>query len=283
MKTMPYGRKSSTRSRAPARRSRAFTRPARKKVPYKYAKSLKLAVKREVAKGRENKRAALAIKPTTVPAVIATTQTLNVFPVMPEISQGTKMFGQRIGNKITPKWMTIKGWCTLDMTDEDPDYDRIGVRIFVGHVKQYPLYEDAINAANAAPANNWSYALLDYAGSPSQFDGTLNALQSPTNHRMWTSKAERRFTLMRPRIWNAPLTGDDFARSTAGSYKFFSMRVRCPPTVNYSTDGDVRSKNFQPVLLAGYSLLNGNIPADPTIAPKQMTISYTVNLSYEDA
>ena len=47
--------------------------------------------------------------------------------------------------------------------------------------------------------------------------------------------------------------------------------------------GDALPKNFSPTLLAGYTLLNGALPGNPATSPKQVTISYTTRLSYEDA
>lgn len=265
------------------RAKRNFTRVPAKKVPVAYKKAIARTIATEVAKGRENKYAARVVRPTTIPAGIAQTQTLNLFPVLPQIAQGTGEYGARVGNKISPKYMEIRGWCTLDMTDADKDYDRVAMRIMVGFVKQYPIYYDASNAVVGNPLGNWSYRILDGGAAPQAFTGTLDSFQAPVNHDVFTLKAERRFTLMRPRIWDAPLTGDDFARSTAGSYKFFRIKVKCPKVLNYAQASDDTPKNFAPVLLAGYTLLNGANPGDPSFSSKQVTISYTTRLSYEDA
>ena len=282
---MPFrnGYPKRNRYRNMRRTRRPFASVPAKKVPVAYKKSIKRAVADEIAKGRENKFAGYAITPTTIAAVAGTTTDDNVFSVMPKIDQGPRAYNSRLGNQITPKYLEIRGWCTLDMTDQDKDYDRVAMRIMVGFAKQTPLAVDMKNFINGSPLNNWSYALLKGTAGPQAFLGTLDDYQSPVNHEMFTLKAERRFTLMRPRIWNAPLTGDDFARSTAGSYKFFRMRIKCPKTLYYARDSDVIPKNFSPVLIAGYSLLNGSTPAVPPAAPKQVTISFTTNLSYEDA
>ena len=275
-----YARKT-FRGRRTARRN--FTRVPSKKVSFAYKKAIKRTVATIVAKGRENKYAARVVRPTNIPAAIAQNQIVNIFPVFPEIGQGTGEYGNRVGNKITPKYMDIRGWCTLDMTNEDKDYDRVAMRIMVGFVKQYPLYDDTIDSVLGSPLNNWSYRLLDGGAAPASFTGTLDSYQAPVNRDVFTLKAERRFTLMRPRIWNAPLVGSDFSRSTAGSYKFFHIKVKCPNVINYAQASDAKPRNFAPVLLAGYTLLNGSVPGNPTTSPKMVTISYTTRLSYEDA
>ncbi len=280
---MAYVRKSKGRFRRSGRRAtRSFTRPARKKVSYKYKRAITSAVKRVVAQGRENKYAAWVQRPTNIPAAIGKNQVVNVQRVMPYISQGIGEYANRVGNKINPKFMEIRGWCTLDMTDENKDYDRVAVRFMLGFPKQYPLFTDAEQAVTATPLDNWTYRLLDVAG-PTSFDGTLTSFQAPINRDVFTCKAERKFTLMRPRIWDQIFTGDDFARSTAGSYKFFKIRVKCPPVLNFAQASDIEPRNFAPTLLAGYTLLNGAAPGDPFTSPKQVTISYTTRLSYEDA
>ena len=232
----------------------------------------------------ENKTAAVVFRPTNIPAVIGTIQSLNVCPVMPNVSQGVSYYGQRVGNKISPKWCTIQGWLTLDLNSEDQDYDRIAVRMILGFPKKPHLYPDAIDKIQSSPADNWSYNILDAATSPTQFNGTLSAWQYPVNRRNFTVKAERKFTMSRPRIFDAITATTDFARNSTGSYKFFKMRVKCPPTLVYDTGASLRPNNFDPVLMVGYTLLNGAVPPAPdAAAPKPVTLSFTSRLSYEDA
>ncbi len=281
---MAYARKPKARfGRGRRRATRTFTRPARKKVPYKYKTAIKRTVASIVSKGRENKYAAWVQRPTTIPAVIGTNQIVNVLRVLPKISQGVGEYANRVGNKITPKYMEIRGWCTLDMTNENTDYDRVAMRIMVGFPKQFHIYNEAYDQLTSSPLDNWSYRILDGGSGPTAFNGDLTSFQAPINHDVWTSKAERRFTLMRPRVFDAVTATSDFARSTAGSYKFFRMRIKLPSVFNYAQSASDVPTNFSPTLLAGYSLLNGSLPGNPTTAPKQVSISYTTRLTYEDA
>lgn len=285
---MPYGPRSyrprqTTYRRGPRRSTRSFTRPVRKKVPYKFKKSLDVAVSRAISKRVENKHASVHFRPTTLPAIVGTTATFNIGGVIPPIAQGPGMFGNRIGNQIRPKYCTIEGYCTLDMTDQDHNYDRVGVIVTVGFPKRYHLYEDAISSIIGAPLDNWSYHLYDYGTDTGPSMGNLQTFQSPINHRVFTVKAQRKFELMRPRIWNAPLTGDDFARSTAGSYKMFKMRIKMPSVLNYNDSSTVRPEGFDPMVLMSYCCLNGYNPPSPAGAPRQVTFSYTTRMSYEDA
>lgn len=234
---MPFrdGYPKRNRYRGGRRTRRPFSRVPAKKVSFAYKKSIKRAIALEVAKGRENKYAGYVVKPTNIPGAIGLTQTVNIFEVMPKIDQGPGCYNARIGNQISPKYLDIRGWCTLDMTDANKDYDRVGIRLMVGFVKQYPLAIDALNVVSGSPLNNWSYRILKGTAAPQGFLGSLDDYQSPVNTDAFCLKAERRFTLMRPRIWDAPLTGDDFARSTAGSFKFFHIRVKNAKDVDICT------------------------------------------------
>ncbi len=194
------------------------------------------------------------------------------------------MFAQRVGNQVRPKYLNIQGWCTLDMSSEDKNYDKVGVRIMVGFPKQYHLNPDSVAEITGSPQDNWTYHLLDYGTGTSAFDGTLQAYQAPVNHRTFTCKAERKFVLTRPRIFDAAFSSDDMARYSANSIKYFQIRVKCPPTLEYRRDATQDPTNFSPSLLCGYTLLNGFVPPTPDAsAPKPVQLSYTTRLSYEDA
>ena len=284
---MPYGRRAYRRKNyfGGNRRNyrRNFTRVPSKKIPFTQRKALSRAVAIEVAKGRENKYAAWVQRPTNIPAIIGLTQIVNVMRVIPNIPQGLGEYAQRVGNQITPKSLIIQGWCTLDMTNEDRDYDRVAVKIFCGFPKQFPLYDNATAAISASPLANWSYSIMDTGVGPGPYDGTLNAFQAPVNRDIFTVKSQRSFTLMRPRIYDAITATTDFARSTSGSFKFFKMKIAVPHSMRYGVGTDQQPSNFAPMVMAGYTLLNGATPAPPATGPQQVTISYTARLSYEDA
>lgn len=287
---MPYGRKQPTYKPKVYTRGgrrnyrRNFTRTPAKAVPHRYEKSIKAAVSKAISSRTENKFAAYNYRVTNIPAVIGTVQAVNIGSVVPPITQGPGMFANRIGNSIRPKYLDIQGWVTLDMSSEDKNYDKVGIRIFVGYVKKYPLWEDSSAEVAGSPQDNWSYHLLDYGTGTSAFAGTLQSYQAPVNHRVFTCKAERRFVLTRPRIFDAAFSSDDMARYSGNSLKFFKIRVKCPPQMEYKNNQTQTATNFSPVLLCGYSLLNGFVPPTPDAsAPKPVQLSYTTRLSYEDA
>lgn len=248
------------------------------------SKNIQEYVKKEIHKNLENKDIAKIQEPTQITAVIGTNQAENVFRFFPRISRGTDKHS-RVGDKITPRFCQIKGYVTLDLNDTNQDYDRVAVRIICGFPKRYPLAGEALADIDVAPLDNWTNYLMNYGTVMESYDGTLRAVQAPVNRKEFTVKGQRTIFLSRPRFYDAPLVGNDAFRNSAKSVKFFSMKIKCPKTINYYDENDsTNSTTFEPLLLAGYSLLNGATPAAPgPAAPKPVTISFTTRLVYEDA
>lgn len=279
---MPYVRKSKVTFRRSRRRAaRPFTRPARKKVPFAYKKSLKVAISREISRRQENKYTAYESRPTLVGAPIGPTALTggNVFEVMPQIPQGVTM-NTRIGNAVTPKWCSIAGFVSLDNTNSDNDFDRIAVRIMLVTPKRFPIHNAAVNNIQQEPQDNWLWQLLDTGVGVEPFGGTVNDFQQPINRRDVTVHGERKFILTRPRLLG---TGQGtLARNGMDGVKFFKMKVPCPKVLKFTDGTQDRPNNFGPTLLVGFSLINGAIP--PALGSgKQLTCSFTTRLSYEDA
>lgn len=283
---MPYV----TRSRRPRTRGgryrrKPFTARTRAKVPVKYRKAITSAVARQIHLNAENKYAAYIQRPTDIKPVIGDIQTVNLLRVVPSVPKGTDV-NQRVGNKITPRYMSIRGYVSLDMSGVDADYDKIMIRLILGFPKRYPLYPNAVQQITNAPGANWTNLLMDFGTGMSKFAGTLDSLQAPVNRGVFTVKAQKYIRLTRPRFYDAALVGSDAFRYSGNAVKFFSMKVRCPKTFNYESVGnnDLYPTNFDPVLCAGYTLLNGATPPVPdATAPKPVTISFTTRLHYEDA
>jgi len=281
---MPYGRyrKKSTYRRSVRRPGRAFIRPARKKIPYQYKRSLKVAVNRAISRRTENKFAAWEQRPVQVTAGIGPNVLTgnNFLRVMPPISQGPAMFNERIGNKVFPKSCTISGFVSLDNTDENHDYDRIGVRLMLVTVKRFPTHDLAWENITANPQTNWSWELMDSAVGVEPFGASLMDFQLPVNRRVVTLHAERKFVLTRPRLLG---TGQGtVARDGHYGIKYFKMKVPLPKALVYDQGGQHTPSNAGPLLLVGYSLLNGALPPAQPLN-HFLTCSFVTRLSYEDA
>lgn len=267
-----------------------FFRKKRKYVPRRPRAKMNAAmvtsiVKQELRKNIENKYASVTLLPTQIPAYIGSnTNGGNVFQILPSILRGTPV-DARIGAKITPRSLIIKGYLTLDLNDLDHDYDRLIVRLIVGFPKRFPKGADALQEIIDHPDSNWSNSIINLGDTDSAFDGTLRALQSPINRSVFTVKAQKFISLSRPRFYDAALVGSDSFRESVHSTRFFKLEIKCPPTLNYANEGNAPyPNNFSPLLCAGYALMNGASPGLPSATiPKPVQISYTSRFVYEDA
>ena len=242
-------------------------------------------VKRELHLNTENKFASNTLLPTQIPAAIGINTTAgNIFPIMPSIFRGTEP-DQRVGSKITPVSLIIKGYLTLDLNDLDHDYDRVCIRLIAGFAKRYPSSVDALAEIQDHPNNNWTNKLVKLGSSDQAFDGTLGALQAPVNRAVFTVKAQKFISMSRPRFYDAALVGSDGFRESVHSTRFFTLKIKCPKTIKFDVDGNAAyPNNFAPVLCAGYALMNGSNPGYPSeVSPKPVMISYTTRFVYEDA
>lgn len=283
---MPYVRRNyKPRARGRGYKRKPYTARRNAKMPVKYRKAISTIVDRRIHRNIENKYAAFEQRPTQIPAYIGSIQGANLTRIIPSIPLGVNA-NARTGRKITPKYLEIKGWVTLDMNDTNQDYDRVVVRMMLVTPKQYPLYPDALQQITSAPGVNWTNQMMDYGTSVDGYIGTLSALQARPNVSVVKVHAQRFMTLTRPRFYDAPLVGSDAFRYSGNSTKFFKIKVRLPKVFHYRTitGNDLYPMNFDPVLCTGYSLLNGATPGipDPT-APTPVTLSYTARFSYEDA
>lgn len=281
---MPYVRRNYRKKYTGGNRrtgGRAFTRPATKKVPYKYKKSLKVAISKEISRRQENKFAAWESRPLNVCAGIGPSVTTgnNFLQILPPIPQGVSGIA-RIGNKINPKYCSIAGFVSLDNTNQNGDYDRIAVRIMCLTPKDYPTFPQALQNITDLPNDNWSWRLLDTGVGAEPFSGSVNDWQMPVNRRTVTLHAERKFVLTRPRLLG---TGQGtVSRNGMDGVKFFKMKVPLPKTLVYGIGTFDYPSNAGPVFVIGYSLINGALPP---VAPNNafLTCSFTTRLSYEDA
>jgi len=247
-------------------------------------KQVKKIVEKEYHKRTENKTAILYRDPIQIKPVIGTIQSENVIRCFPRVQRGTGS-DNRVGDKIQPLYCEVKGYVTLDLNDQNQDYDKIMVRLIMGFDKRFPLADEALANIGDNPSDNWTHRIMDNGNQMREYDGTLRALQSPVNRKEFTVKGQRYMRLTRPRFYDAPLVGNDAFRYSGNAVKFFKMKLKCPKSISYHDEHDTtHSTTFQPVLLAGYTLLNGATPPSPdAVAPKPVSISFTTRLIYEDA
>lgn len=261
---MPYGKKRMYKRKTTARKTkRAYSR--------KPSKSLVKIIQKQIHKDVETKTRSVNL------ALTAYNSGINVAgdatKVIPSIQQGLDN-AERIGDKIKGMSINIRGHLILSTpTLNNPSNCRVGVRLMVVQPKRYRNDTDVTTYYN-----NWMPYLLDNGANSQAFSGAIQDLYLPINRDCVTVYYDKVHFLTVTHIAVLSSIGvapEDLSKST----KFFNIRVPCKKTLNY-IDGNETPQNFSPVVIMGYSKLDGS-SAD-TLATS-VSMAYCSIFKYEDA
>lgn len=271
-----YARKRSTKSRGYSRKRVGFSHPKRSKLPYKYKRAFKTAVSKAISSRVETKWAVNIHQPRQIPVFIGQNQAQNVLSIIPRIPQGVRS-DERIGRKIHPKSLVVKGFVSMDMSQTNADdYDRLGIRIYVLRAKQYGNVADA-QLDIMTQTNNWTTEMMTDGALVAPWIGARTDWNLRPNPGVVNVLATRSFFLTRPRMLS-----NAGGRYSGNSIKFFKIKVPCPKGFTYEDTQANLPLGFAPMICVGGVLLNGTVPS--TVSPVlAMYLSTTSTLYYEDA
>lgn len=196
----------------------------------------------------------------------------DYYQVVPSIVQGP-MINERIGDSIRAQSLRIKGYVKLDIitTASVPNVSTVLVRLMVVSLKSKSNYDEVIGSSS--PLNG----LIRRGGITTTFAGNLNDINAEINSELWTKHYDRKFYLSQDYLNTAVGAAD--IRNTV---KFFNINIKCKDKVLKYDDGTsagVLPTNFAPVLLVGYSFLNGTAPDTVNTA---VGIYYDADLFFKD-
>lgn len=242
----PARRKAPARRRAPARGRRIL-----------YSTNFAQAVKSVVGRTEETKSLGTAVENGTIHNAAITNA--DLYPILAGMSVGPNS-GQRIGDKIKPSSIRIKGVVSF--------YDRgqtvqapMVVKIFA---LQWKGLKDGSSGFGSVPINT----LMDAGGSVGAFDGsTLRAL--------WSINKEA-FQVLGSATLKISDTDVENHKAQTGHYE---MTLKPPATFTYNT-GSLYPSNYAPFLALGWFYEDGSTPA-----PTDVNIIHTsyATLYYKDA
>jgi len=250
----------------------AFSKLRRKRSA-KPSKAFKKAVQAIVSANAESKQGFHSVSAENYNSGINVTG--DVKRLMPSISQGTAD-NARIGDQLKAQSLTIKGAIVYNpSTGQYGTYanSRIACRLMIVSPRLYPNIDDAQN--NAA---TWTQYLLKKGGTTSGFSGTLSDLWAPINSDGIIKYYDKVFYLDAP--YQATAVGSTLMGK---STRFFShgMKLR-NKTIKYdsSVSGGTQPSNYGPVMILGYTHMDGSAPDSLTTA---VQLSFDTIFNYEDA
>lgn len=233
------------------------------------------AVKRIIARGRENKMVSHQVEKAFHNSLITNA---DFYPIMPQVVQGGDDC-QRVGNKIQPKGLYVKGEISLCSNSGQNFQSNLPIRVRVlilsmRNVKQTNLIAPNINYLNLLVSNDdatATHTVLPY-------DGSVTNHMYPVNKDMYIIHKDYQFTL-------CPDNQDTTANDGSPLYKahrFFKFKISTPKylTFDYQGGGLNWPINFAPFCAIGYCFPDGTAP-DTT----QTKIATNVRsfLYYEDS
>lgn len=263
------------------RKAKPYRRPARRAVrkSSKPSKALTQAVQKIIHKDAENKEAYHEVETTYFNSAMNTTG--DMMRVLPNVIVGTAE-NQRIGEQIRAQSLKIKGHFLLSTANQGEANSRIAVRMMVVQPKNLSAYPD-VSVSTA-----WMQQLLKKGGANVAFTGLISDLYAPVNTDQITCYYDKVSYVTMPYLVYTTAAGvTSVNTATAASWdlskttKFFNINLKVKNKLlrydkSYSTS---QPTSYSPILLIGYSHLNGSVP---DVITTQVVLSYDSILQYED-
>lgn len=205
----------------------------------------------------------------------------SIIQLINQIQEGPASY-QRLGDKIRPKYLLVKGFVAINSTILVETAAR--VRLMVVSNKSAKNANPAV-----APALPLGALLNDnlvslapsvahgYRGNPDDDNSMINTEQ-------FIAHGDKHYDLVQAGKTPAvvpPIQGT----GAMVVYKYFKFKVKCPASLTFTDSNGDYPTNFSPFLLMGYSYPEGwSFPvADPDPLAGQVRIYARSTLFYEDA
>lgn len=206
----------------------------------------------------------------------------DIMKIIPNITNNSSDSG-RVGDEIRAKSIQIKGALIManNLSQNTTSPIRIAVRLMIVQPKRYNSFADI-----QANYSTWNSALLKKGGTQSNFTGTLSDLWAPINEDEIVKYYDKVYYMDQPYIFSQNFTGATVSPPTEltlhNTVKMFNIKLRCRnKKLQYdpSSDSGALPTNYNPVLILGYTHLDGS-SAD--VVNTQVALTYDSMFYFED-
>lgn len=256
-----------------SKRSSGSSRKTRKAVP-KPSSTMVKQVEKIIHKNAENFTAYTALPLTACNSAISVAN--DIFPVVPQITQGIQDNNRR-GDEFRGQKLRIKGHIILSQgLSTTPSNCRLAVRLLMVQPKAYNNF-DAISANYGT----WMPALLRKGGTNVGYTGIVSDIYADINRENVTVHYDKTFYMTLPYFAVSTSVGigvQDLQKST----RFFSITKKLNNKLlklDSAYNSGTTPVNFSPVILLGYTHLDGSTPDS---IETQVSIAFDSYLEYED-
>lgn len=203
----------------------------------------------------------------------------SVIPLIREIQNGDDSY-QRLGDKIRPKYLIVRGFIAIDKLVNVETAVR--VRLMVVSNKSDKNANPAVAAALPLGALLNDNLAASAPALAHGFTGTPADDCSSINSAQFIAHSDKHYDLV--------LAGKNMGPPTLGTgamavYRYFKIKVKCPASLTFTDPNGDYPTNFAPTLLMGYSYPEswGFPVADPDPLAGQVRIYARSTLYYDDA
>ena len=251
----------------PRKYSKKSTKRVYKKRSVKPSKALVKTIQKVIHRDAETKTAYhqqnLTFFDNDIDAV-------DILRILPNIIQGVDD-NQRIGSKIKAMALSIRGHMLLQNIIA-PGYTKVAVRLMVLQPKQCQNYT---TITGTAFGTGWTSTLLEKGGVSVAYTGSISDLYANIDTDSSSVYYDKVHYISQPQvITNVGVT------DTRQTVSFFNIKVKLNKSLlfNDSLDG-VQPQNCSPVLLMGYTYLDGTLPGAVT----NVAIAFDSYVTYQDS
>lgn len=247
----------------------------RKRKSSKFATAVRKIAKAVVHREAENKYVSYHNEQNFNGTVSSSSE---CYPLMPPVDQGTDDF-QRIGDKIRPKYLLVKGFVQLNPNAGQVKYmPPSTVRVMLLSQKFVKFSGDVSSKVDVA------HLLKDNVstGTGRPYSGTIFDNLAPINRDIFTVHLDRKMKFN----WMSQQTQDSGGNPSVGwqtgndRTKYFTCKIKLPKTLTFDDGTGSYPNNAAPFLCFGAVNDDGATPWTLT-APYQ--VSWMATLYYEDA
>lgn len=248
---------------------------AKRKFPKKSAKvgkSFRKKVQKVIDENCEDKQAYKQVSDVNYNSGINNSTDTNF--LFPNITTSTADNG-RIGDQIKLKRFRIQGHIISNLTFNDYNSCRLGVRVIICQPKNYGSVTLITNGAAT-----WMAHLLKKGGSTSGFTGIVSDLYSPINTDAITCYFDKLLYMTAPYVAGTD-TGNKML--TQSITTFFDIKLKCKNkkiVYDAAIDSGLTPAEYNPVLLLGYAHLTNSTP---DTVDTQLNLSWVSTVDYQDA